>query len=334
MATEPLLGSIASLQIVEDEVDDETEDGEQGGAPEREDSSDWTHRLSLVGQVETDWAARTGTHSLGSGELAPAPADEGSGLGDEDFEGLSRFPVGTGATNIWADSGAAAAEQEPGAEWDGVQWAEEDTPLATLDQEEAGVEAAGEAESIWPEPGEPEVAPFPAYEEAQIEETGPAPAVVPPAPRPAAQPEPAPQPQPMAARLPRDMNVGEEERAALETQLVVVGALPGVVQSAVVRRDGVGVAGSLQGGPQDADLEAVLAAALASSARCTGFAALGTFEGLTIAARGGMLLLVETGPLAMLAVLTDTDAKLGPLRRSLRRHVESIKEVLATTYVS
>jgi predicted regulator of Ras-like GTPase activity (Roadblock/LC7/MglB family) len=331
MATEPLLGSIASLQIVEDE--DETEAGEQGGTPEREDSSDWTHRLSVVGQVEADWAARSGTQSLGSGELAPAPTDEESSLGDEGFEGLSRFPIGQ---DMWADSGAAAptAELEPGAAWDGAQWPEEDTHLATLDQEEAGVEAAGEAENIWPELGEPEVAPFPAYEQAQIEEARPAPAVVPPALRPAPQPEPAPQPQPMAARLPRDMDVGEAETALLETYLAAVGGLPGVVHSAVVRRDGVGVAGSLQGGPQDADLEAVLAAALASSARCTAFVDLGTFEGLTVAAHGGMLLLVETGPLAMLAVLTDKDAKLGPLRRSLRRHVEAIKEVLATTYVS
>jgi predicted regulator of Ras-like GTPase activity (Roadblock/LC7/MglB family) len=104
----------------------------------------------------------------------------------------------------------------------------------------------------------------------------------------------------------------------------------------VVRRDGVAVAGALRDGDgkADADMEAVLAATLASSARCAGFGDLGAFEGLTITGRDGMLLLMESGPLALLAVLTCKDAKLGPLRRALRRHVETIKEALATSYVS
>ena len=126
-------------------------------------------------------------------------------------------------------------------------------------------------------------------------------------------------------------------RVALEERLAGILTHAGVLRAAIVRRDGHAMTGALHDSGEaerEASTDAVLTATLAASMRCTGFANAGAFDSLTITGNAAILLLVEVGPLGLLAVLVRKDTKIGLLRRALRKQVEAIKEILGSTHVS
>lgn len=149
-------------------------------------------------------------------------------------------------------------------------------------------------------------------------------------------------PEPKLRRFTPARQTDTQRLASSQTGMLVefvdaLAGLPGVRSAALIRRDGTAVLGRLRvdtgsGDTRslDNDINALLASTLSASVQMASQAQTGKFQGLTLAAQEGLLLLHEVDSTTLVAVQVSAEARLGGLRRSIRRAVENMQEALAS----